>query len=136
MSINVSWDGPHRGLLGSANTLSIYIRVTLRFCELKILGVTLELDIINVLTVVSFASREAAERVVAPLPPSQVEGESGGREWPAAGQGEAGVTQHGEGAAASARVSGDRGLETLPRGPTARGGFIVRDTPQRVMLVL
>ena len=67
------------------------------------------------------ASREAAERVVAPLPPSQVEGESGGREWPAAGQGEAGVTQHGEGAAASARVSGDRGLETLPRGPTARG---------------
>ena len=66
--------------------------------------------------------REAAGgRMVAPLPPGRAEGESGGREWPAAGRGEAGA-QSERGTATSAQQGlGGRRLEIPPGRPAADG---------------
>jgi len=66
--------------------------------------------------------REAAGgRMVAPLPPGRAEGESGGREWPAAGRGEAGV-QSERGTVTSAQQGlGGRRLE-IPSGRPAANG--------------
>ena len=66
--------------------------------------------------------REAAGgRMVAPLPPGRAEGESGGREWPAAGRGEAGA-QSERGTVTSAQQGlGGRRLE-IPQGRPAVNG--------------
>ena len=63
----------------------------------------------------------AGERMVAPLPPGRAEGESGGREWPAAGRGEAG-SQSERGTVTSAQQGlGGRRLEIPPGRPAADG---------------
>ena len=66
--------------------------------------------------------REAAGgRMVAPLPPGIAEGESGGREWPAAGRGEAGGQAERGTVTSAQRGLGGRRLE-IPSGRSAADG--------------
>jgi len=92
-------------------------------------------EVAAALEVVKEVREAAGGRMVAPSPPARAEGESGGREWPAAGRGEAGV-QSERGTVTSAQQGlGGRRLEIPPGRPAANGRRHYMDSTRRKLSI-
>ena len=92
-------------------------------------------EVTAALDMVKEVQEAAVGRMVAPLPPGRAEGESGGREWPAAGRGEAGV-QSERGTVTSAQQGlGGRRLEIPSGRPAANRRRHYMDSTRRKLSI-